>query len=244
MDEDDLFIVHEGGDYYDPVKAHEYYLKTRELKGRRKSSDIKGNDKKQQWANSQKFINAGKKKDLTAEALKYKESANKIRFVIAVRQKQISAQIKQILEKVAEDAKKEREKLTKERDSRLEKLAADVKKKLEDLPPIPKGISEEKAAELRKERSDKILSIKSDAAKERGQITKDFAALSAASSQNAKNKEKFVQVYATKQQQEVANQLKTSIQQAKNRYLAVRDRVAGNYELKLQSIYNSITTGK
>jgi hypothetical protein len=164
--------------------------------------------------------------------------------LVAVRQKQLSAQIKQILEKVAEDAKKEREQLTKERDVKLEKLAADVKKKLESLPPIPNGVGEEKAAELRRERTEQILSIKNDAAKERGQINKDFTDSSAKSAKTSGDKQKFVQAYATKQQQEVANQLKTSIQQAKNRYLAVRDRVAGNYELKLQSIYNSITTGK
>jgi hypothetical protein len=244
MNEDDDFLEHEGRDYYDPVKAREYYLRTRELKGRRKSSDIKGDDKKQQWANSQKFLNAGKKKELTNEATKYKENVNKVKFLVAVRQKQLSAQIKQILEKVAEDAKKEREQLTKERDVKLEKLAADVKKKLESLPPIPNGVGEEKAAELRRERTEQILSIKNDAAKERGQINKDFTDSSAKSAKTSGDKQKFVQAYATKQQQEVANQLKTSIQQAKNRYLAVRDRVAGNYELKLQSIYNSITTGK
>lgn len=244
MDNDEKFIAHEGKDYYDPVKAREYYLRTRELKGRRKSSDIKGDDKKQQWANSQKFLNAGKKKEQTAEALKYKDNVNKVRFLVAVRQKQLSAQIKQILEKVAEEAKKERESIAKERDAKLENLAADVKKKLESLPPIPKGVSEEKAIELRRERSEQILSIKNEAAKERGQIVKDFSTLAAKSAETGRNKEKFVQAYAAKQQQEVATQLKSTLQQAKNRYLAVRDRVAGNYELKLQSIYNSITTGK
>ena len=31
-------LLHYASEYYDPVKAHEYYKRTRELKGRRLSS--------------------------------------------------------------------------------------------------------------------------------------------------------------------------------------------------------------
>lgn len=36
----DLYLIHYASKYYDPVKAHEYYMRTRELKGRRSTSGL------------------------------------------------------------------------------------------------------------------------------------------------------------------------------------------------------------
>ena len=36
----DDFLQHYASQYYDPVKAHEYYMRNRELKGRRSTSDL------------------------------------------------------------------------------------------------------------------------------------------------------------------------------------------------------------
>ena len=242
--DENLSHVNQTPDYYDPVKAHEYYLRTRELKGRQKASDIKGKDKQKQWADSQKLVNKAKQNELTAEAKKQKENLNKIRFVIAVRQKEIQAQIKQIMDKVAQDAKAERDAIAKERQKKLEQVSADLSAKIAAIPPIPKGISAEKAAELKAARDKKISELTSSADSERKKIAQDAADKSASSAATTKAKNLLTQTVATKKQQEVAVQLKASINQAQNRYLAIRDRISGNYELKLQSIYNSIATGK
>ena len=39
MDIDEL-LQHYASPYYDPVKAHEYYMRTRELKGRRSTTKL------------------------------------------------------------------------------------------------------------------------------------------------------------------------------------------------------------
>jgi hypothetical protein len=46
--------------YYDPQKAHEYYMKNRELKGRRSTKGW-NEDKKQKWAYVKNQINTEKK---------------------------------------------------------------------------------------------------------------------------------------------------------------------------------------
>lgn len=73
----DEFIAHYTSEYYDPAKAHEYYLRTRELKGRQKGVDdpktkgrnkktglgaLKTKGKKEAWAYTQKQIAKAKKK--------------------------------------------------------------------------------------------------------------------------------------------------------------------------------------
>ena len=42
-------LMHYASKYYDPVKAHEYYLKNRELKGRRSTGSLDDEGKKK-WA--------------------------------------------------------------------------------------------------------------------------------------------------------------------------------------------------
>lgn len=45
MDIDEL-LQHYASPYYDPVKAHEYYMRTRELKGRRSTTKLNDEGKK------------------------------------------------------------------------------------------------------------------------------------------------------------------------------------------------------
>ena len=48
MNETRDFLLHYASKYYDPVKAHEYYMKNRELKGRRSSSKL-NDEGKEAW---------------------------------------------------------------------------------------------------------------------------------------------------------------------------------------------------
>ena len=57
MSEDHL--MHYASKYYDPVKAHEYYLRNRELKGRRSSSKLNETGK-EQWSYAKEQIKTEK----------------------------------------------------------------------------------------------------------------------------------------------------------------------------------------
>ena len=54
-------LLHYASEYYDPVKAHEYYMRTRELKGRRLSSKLNDEGKKQ-WSYTKESIKNEKNK--------------------------------------------------------------------------------------------------------------------------------------------------------------------------------------
>lgn len=66
-EEDDEELKHYASPYYDPVKAHEYYLKNRELKGRRSTAGLNDEGK-----NAARYV----KEQLTSER-KQKVEAHK-----------------------------------------------------------------------------------------------------------------------------------------------------------------------
>lgn len=65
------YIRHYASPYYDPVKAHEYYMKTRELKGRRSVQKLSDEGKKV-WAYTKNEIKTEKKEKVDAEKEKQK----------------------------------------------------------------------------------------------------------------------------------------------------------------------------
>ena len=58
----EAFIAHYASKYYDPVKAREYYLRTRELKGRQKG--LETTEQKEAWGYAKTQISEAKKQEL------------------------------------------------------------------------------------------------------------------------------------------------------------------------------------
>lgn len=83
----DDFLAHYASPYYDPVKAHEYYMRTRELKGRRSTAGL--NDEGKAAA---KYV----KEQLTSERkAKVEEHKNRTNTSIQNLRDQTTAQIEQ-----------------------------------------------------------------------------------------------------------------------------------------------------
>ena len=81
-------LRHYASKYYDPVKAHEYYMRNRELKGRRSTSKLSDEGKKV-WQYTKQQITEEKKskveaekeaKDQKTEELREKASATRERI--------------------------------------------------------------------------------------------------------------------------------------------------------------------
>lgn len=143
----DEFLAHYASEYYDPVKAREYYLRTRELKGREKAkpeplpsktkSSPKTPEEKAQAkaaSNAKKMRNASNKAALAKAKetiLKNKQfESNALRFFSQVQQKALidaaekaRTEIKEKLEKALNDATAERQ------------------RKLDALPKVPDNAS-------------------------------------------------------------------------------------------------------
>lgn len=146
-------LAHSGTRYYDPVKAREYYLRTRELKGRQKGSDLKTDQKRQAWAYSKNEIKEAEKK--AQENLRKERDAtiDDLREGAKEKVAEIREQMKQLLERVRKNLKE------------------DVDRQIRALPKMPKGLSKEAAEKFAAERREKIAKIRGEAADEKAAVS-------------------------------------------------------------------------
>lgn len=109
----DEYLLHYASEYYDPVKAHEYYMKNRELKGR--TTKGMSSEQREAWSYAKDNIRNEKKskvelakvtKEKQLEEFRAKAEATRLR--IAEKLKMLIEQIE--LKKKTEDVKVEREK--------------------------------------------------------------------------------------------------------------------------------------
>lgn len=87
-------LQHYASPYYDPVKAHEYYMRTRELKGRRSATKLNDEGKKV-WAYTKNEISSKKKEKVKEEQEKRKQKIAELRAKAKVTREQISAKLKE-----------------------------------------------------------------------------------------------------------------------------------------------------
>lgn len=97
-------LKHYASPYYDPVKAHEYYMRTRELKGRRSTTKLNDEGKKV-WAYTKNEI-SGKKKEKVKE--KRKQKIAELRAKAKVTREQISAKLKELNAQLTEESSSRR----------------------------------------------------------------------------------------------------------------------------------------
>lgn len=149
-------LAHYASEYYDPVKAREYYLRTRELKGRNSGANLKTTAKKQAWAYAKNKIGEAKKAELKSSSEKNKAFIESARKQASEKRKELSKKLVDILgdkglsgeskkwheehsakrtaalEKVSKLAKTESDRISKEAADKTEKLREDIKKVSED----------------------------------------------------------------------------------------------------------------
>jgi hypothetical protein len=141
----DNTLMHYASQYYDPVKAHEYYEQHKKLKGRKTSS--LNDEGKKVWEVTKGNIKAeksAKQEELTKnrETLTEQHRAN----ATAARER-ITAKIKALNEKLSESTN------------------AQIKKLQEQT--IPKGVSKETRARLTAEKKEKIAKLRGESKTER-----------------------------------------------------------------------------
>ena len=91
----DDFLQHYASQYYDPVKAHEYYMRNRELKGRRSTSDL-NDEGKEIWSYTKNEIKSEKKEVSNQQKEAHKQTVTELRNNAAAARKRITERLKQL----------------------------------------------------------------------------------------------------------------------------------------------------
>ncbi len=171
------FLKHYASPYYDPDKAHEYYERTKELKGRRSTSKL-NDEGKVVWTYTKDQIKNQKKAAIEAETEKknatieqQREKARQTRERISQKIKALSDYLKTIevpkgaskeeRSRITEDKKTQREKARANAAAEREQVAAELKSVCEAARESYKKAKEDINAnyeELFQEEFDKIVS--------------------------------------------------------------------------------------
>lgn len=88
-------LKHYASPYYDPVKAHEYYEKNKELKGRRSTSKL-NDEGKEIWSYTKDQIKEQKKADIQAETDKKNSTIEQHRAEAKATRERISQRLKDL----------------------------------------------------------------------------------------------------------------------------------------------------
>lgn len=214
MDKASAFLAHYASQYYDPAKAREYYLRTRELKGRQPSTQAE----KQAWDYANANIGAAEKKDQATAAEAHKAAIEQIKTTAAARQEEIRAKIKEILTNLANDTK-----------AQIEQITKDVADQIAALPEIPKNIGKNARAKLVEKRQEEIDKIRGDAK------TKIQGVSSGA--QAKKNSEIASSRSSTEQ---IKSDVKASVESARSKYQELRQALKDQYDTVRQQEQQAI----
>lgn len=152
-------LQHYASPYYDPVKAHEYYMRTRELKGRRSTTKLNDEGKKV-WAYTKNEISGEKKEKVKEEQEKRKQKIAELRAKAKATREQISAKLKELNTQLTEESSSRRSRVDSRKKSDLEDIgeeAEDQKERIDEKKnteierlmaiEIPSGLSKEERAD-------------------------------------------------------------------------------------------------
>jgi hypothetical protein len=222
--------------YYDPVKAREYYLRTRELKGRKKgSSTPPPARKKRPQRESKEDIEEREKgaldlikKNYQAETEALRENASKRREAI---KEKLSAFLEQVSEateqksvKISDQNKSEKEKIAAKRKADAEQISADAKRKIAQLPEMPKNLNSYSQRRWRKKRSEELAKIRGEADSAREKVFNEASQeIDKANANTGRVKEAL---------REGSNKIKTS---EKDKAKASTDKVAAELKSSLSN---------
>jgi hypothetical protein len=267
----DDFLAHYASEYYDPAKAREYYLRTRELKGQQSTSQLTkkgdkgGNERRTQaWTYAKNQISEEKKANLEALSAKRKEVVDRARESAQARREEISSKLTALLELLtkqktddaeAVDAAEEAEleEVEQERAAKSRKIREDAQRAIAAIPAIPDGVRGPARERLVAARAKKIARITGNSAREIGAVRAEAAAEREAISADADSlrKDLSTQTQAQKEgeressranREKVVTDLKASVDKARADYEAGKERLIAEYEQKQQQEFDAIRT--
>lgn len=240
------FLAHYASKYYDPVKAHQYYMENRELTGRKssntaeverqgldlfnqkfrgstKDSKTKGT-KRSGLSDAQKEKWAQTKDQLTAEKnLKVAGERSTNNMEIEAFRSEATAKRTEIADKLKELAKR----LSGNMEANLARASEMTQFKIDNLPPIPKGITGEQRDKLVEARNKKIAAIQKTGNSKINDIKS-----------SKENSEKLAQ-----QKEQIATDLKAKIEEARLKFAGIREGINVEYKQKSRDAYNKIKSG-
>lgn len=215
----DEHLTHYASKYYDPVKAHEYYMRTRELKGRRSSSKLTEEGKKV-WSYTKKEISDNKKADVDARRSERDATIETLRANAKATRESISSNLERLREALVESTKRKREDVAKNVSAEIEKVLSEE---------MPKGLSKKQQIKWTEDKNKKVTKLRGEASKDLSEISED-----------SKSEKASYSADAAKRRAQTSARLKSAIEATRAAYAQAKTSLDESYEDIYQTEYNKI----
>lgn len=205
-------LIHYASQYYDPAKAHEYYLKNRELKGR--TTTGMSEEQREAWKVTKSNITSEKKTKIDAAQTERQQQIEATRQRATQMREQIASKLSKLAEKFGSDREAERE-----------RIASKIQAEIDNLPPIPRNITTSQRNTLLAKRQEEIAKIRGQGDGELEKLDKTYE------SNKASLGEK---------REKVRVELKSKVAAARETYKQTRESINTEYEKIYQREYDNI----
>lgn len=235
------YLEHYASPYYDPVKAHEYYMAHRKLKGRRSSSKLNETGK-EAWAYTKEQISKEKKSAIESERAKRDATIKSHREKAAESRERLSAKMKRINEILTQRAKRQRENATLRSKQKREAIARKREREIERLKSKepPSGLTKKQKSEWIAKRNNEIASLRDDAKAQVSTVSAETTNKRAEITTTTKNKRAEARESISKKRKRVANNLSKVIKATREAYKQAKDNIDVSYEQLYQREYDKI----
>lgn len=237
----DSHLQHYASKYYDPVKAHEYYMRHRHLKGRRPVSKLNDEGKKI-WSVAKSNITSEKKEASESQRQTYKNQVEQLRQRAKETRQRISNRLKELNELLTDRSKSDRKRVSEK--SKSDKKSIDDRKnaaiKRLQSQKIPKGLPAEERARKLAERKKEIEKLRSSAQSDKQKISDEAKNSNTAINENTKAERQSNSNSASAERKRVSDQLKSAVSAAREAYNKAKTNLNDSYENIFQKEYDNI----
>lgn len=217
------FLAHYASEFYDPQKAHEYYERNKELKGRKSTKGF-SDTQKQALSYTKNQIGAAKKAELEKSQADQKAKLEAIRKSTEASRARIAAKLQGLLSGIQAKA--------------LKSLPPKPKPKLQKLNEIPPNASPKLRAYLEKQ-NDAISKTNKQTV---DKANADYAIKVQAAQKTASESSVAARKAASAEIKKVGADAKASVQKARDAYAASRKQTDAKYKQASDTEFENIRT--
>lgn len=238
----DSFLAHYASEFYDPVKAHEYYMRTRQLKGRSESTKGMSKTQKEAWGYAKTQIAAKRQADIKNAQVTRTKSSQQVREQAQQLRKALTEKLRAFNESLNTRLSSETSKISEDAAKKRQDIVDRVSAEIAALPQVPKNIPDTKRKRFLAERADKVAAIQGKANEELASISASSSDAVAKSKTAARNEKITNQNSIASERTRVATDLKAAITKFSEAYNAAKTNASRTYDANRATEFKNIKT--
>lgn len=224
--------------YYDPVKAHEYYERTKKLKGR--STSGMSEEQRKTWGFVKGNILSEKKQKREDLNEASRSETEELRNEAAAVRERIAEKLKKWISEITGEASYEKQTLSKAAKLQKEEIQAEKQRKLEAIPEIPKTASPEQKERMRLSNAQERADINNETKEKLSAIMETTSEKRIDVSQKATSEKSEARESSTQERKVVSEKLKASIFSVREKVKEIKETLNATTEETLDREYANI----